>query len=67
MNTLKVIVSQGGGSSGTPVTNPKALVTKFKIQWSFSENFSDLKGERIFNCECGTISSTNGGASSDSR
>jgi len=67
VNTLKVIVSQGGGSSGTPLTNPKALVTKFKIQWSFSENFSDLKGERIFNCECGTISSTNGGASSDSR
>ena len=65
VNTVKVTLNQAPTTSpsssegqqqpGSGLTfNPKALVTKFKIQWSFDESFSDLKGERIFNCECGT-------------
>lgn len=35
--------------------NPKALVTKFKVQWSLDENFKDLVDERICHCKSGGL------------
>ena len=49
VNTVKVAVAPSGDR------NPKALITKFKVQWSLNETFTEIRGERVFNCLYSTL------------
>ena len=47
---LGLDVIQVGITAPGDEINRKGLMTKFKVQWSTSETFVHLVGERIFHC-----------------